>query len=172
VKLLVLDASAIMGGFAPGLSKAELVTTEEVLEETHDLRSKLKLETAVTLGKVKVLEPSGVSVRRVREKVAETGDRVSVTDIKLLALSLDLRGKGAVLLTDDYAIQNLASLLNIPYQKVSMPGIKEVLRWVSVCPACEKTYAPSVSECPACGSSLTRKSKKTELLKDGSIYSR
>jgi UPF0271 protein len=160
-KVLVLDTSAIMGGFTPGLSDAELVTIEEVLEEARDLCSKLKLETAVILGRVEVLEPSKESIQRVRELVAKTGNRVSVTDIKLLALSLDLKQRSAILLTDDYGIQNLAAMLNIPYHRISMPGIKEVFRWVSVCPACEKIYAPSVFECPSCGSPLKRKPKSS-----------
>jgi UPF0271 protein len=160
-KLLVLDTSAIIGGFTPGLSKAGLVTVRRVLEEARDFCSRLKLETAVMLGKIEVLEPSEESVRKVYEQIRETGDQVSKTDIELLALSLDLKERGAILLTDDYAIQNLAVLLDIPYRKVSLPGIKEVFRWASVCPACEKTYASSALECPSCGLVLKRKPRKT-----------
>ncbi|TEU13386.1 MAG: ribonuclease VapC, partial [Hadesarchaea archaeon] len=46
-KVYVLDTSAVIAGFVPGLAKAEQVTVQEVLEEARDLCSKLELETAV-----------------------------------------------------------------------------------------------------------------------------
>ncbi|MDI6642549.1 MAG: hypothetical protein QMD95_00610 [Candidatus Hodarchaeaceae archaeon] len=159
-RTLVLDTSAVIAGFVPGLANAEQITVSEVLEEARDLCSKLELETAVLAGKVKVAEPSENSLAEVRAKVKDTGDTVSRTDIKLLALALDLRGKGAELVTDDYAIQNLASLLDIPYLRVAMPGIKEVLRWEAVCPACGRRYPPLTTKCLTCGSKLGRRPRR------------
>ncbi|MDI6883607.1 MAG: hypothetical protein QMD00_00450 [Hadesarchaea archaeon] len=159
-RTLVLDTSAVIAGFVPGLAEAEQVTVSEVLEEARDLCSKLELETAVLAGKVKVVEPSKNSLTEVRTKVKHTGDVVSGTDVKLLALALDLKGEGAELVTDDYAIQNLASLFDIPYRRVAMPGIKEVLRWEAVCPACGRRYPPSMIKCLTCGSKLVRKPRR------------
>lgn len=159
-KTLVLDTSAVIAGFVPGLADAKQITVPEVLEEAHDLCSKLELETAVLAGKVKVVEPSQDSLSKVRTKVKHTGDVVSQTDIKLLALALDLKGEMAELVTDDYAIQNLASLFDIPYRRVAMPGIKEVLRWEAVCSACGRKYPPSATRCLICGSRLVRKPRR------------
>ena len=158
--VLVLDTSAVIAGVAPGLVDAEQVTVREVLDEARDLCSKLKLETAVLVGKVKVADPSKASLAEVRAKVKHTGDVVSQTDIKLLALALDLKDKKAELVTDDYAIQNLASMFGISYRRVAMPGIKEVLRWEMVCPACGRRYSPSAIKCLACGSELERRSRR------------
>lgn len=160
VKVFVLDTSAIMGGFAPGLSDAELITVKDVLEEARNISSKLELETAVMLGKVKVLEPSADSMQKVKELARKTGDQISGTDSKLLALSLDMKEKGGILLSDDYAIQNLAVLLDIPYQRISMPGITRVFKWVAVCPACGREYPSNTAQCPDDGSKLKRKPKK------------
>lgn len=159
-KKLVLDTSAVIAGFVPGLAKAEQITIPEVLEEARDLCSKLELETAVLAGKVKVLEPSKNSLAAIRAKVKHTGDIVSQTDIKLLALALDLKDEGAQLVTDDYAIQNLASLFDVPYCRIAMPGIKEVLRWEAICPACGRKYSPPTAMCIACGSRLVRKPRR------------
>ncbi len=159
-KTFVLDTSAIIAGFVPGLAETDQITVPEVLEEARDLCSKLELETAVISGKVRVMEPSQKSLATVRAKSRHTGDVVSQTDIKLLALALDCRDEGAELVTDDYGIQNLASLLGIPYRRVVMPGIKEVLRWESVCPGCGRRYPPSVAECPICGSMLERRARR------------
>jgi UPF0271 protein len=159
-KKIVLDTSAVISGFVPGLAKAEQVTIQEVLEEARDICSKLQLETAVMAGKVKVMEPSKDSLAAIRAKVKHTGDLVSQTDIKLLALALDLKDEGVQLVTDDYAIQNLASLFEIPYCRIAMPGIKEVLRWEAVCTACGRKYPPTTGMCVACGSTLVRKPRR------------
>jgi len=161
-KIYVLDTSAVIAGFVPGLADVEQVTVQEVLEEARDLCSRLEFETAVTAGKVSVTEPSEESMLKVRNKVGQTGDRVSEVDIKLLALALDLQlaGKEPELVTDDYAIQNLASLFGISYRRVAMPGIKEVFAWGMVCPACGRTYPADASRCDICGSQLRRKPKR------------
>ncbi|MBA7602204.1 tRNA(fMet)-specific endonuclease VapC [subsurface metagenome] len=161
-KVYVLDTSAVIAGFVPGLAKAEQATVQEVLEEASDLCSKLELETAVAAGKVRVVEPARETLEEVGKRVAQTGDLVSAVDIKLLALALDLKrsGEEPELVTDDYAIQNLASLFDIPYQRIVMPGIKEVLRWEMVCPACNRRYTPTTSQCEVCGSMLVRKPRR------------
>lgn len=157
-RVYVLDTSAVIAGFVPGLSDVEQVTVPEVLGESQDLSSKLELETAVTAGKVEVMEPSDAALTEVKAKVAETGDSVSDTDVRLLALALDLleAKKNPELVTDDYAIQNLASLFEIPYRKIAMPGITKTLKWRMKCPACGRTYPATASLCEACGSRLTR----------------
>lgn len=159
-RTLVLDTSAVIAGFVPGLADAKQITVPEVLEEARDLCSRLELETAVLAGKVKVGEPSPDSLAKVRAKAKQTGDVVSQTDIRLLALALDLKSDNAELVTDDYAIQNIASSLGIPYSRVAMPGIKEVLRWEAVCPGCGRRYPPSATKCPACGSELVRRARR------------
>jgi UPF0271 protein len=161
-KVCVLDTSAVIAGFVPGLANVEQVTIQEVLDEARDLCSKLELETAVTAGKVEVIEPSAQALVDVYEEVRRTGDRVSKTDVRLLALALDLHraGKEPEVVTDDYAIQNLASLLDIPYRRIAMPGITEVFRWEMVCPACDRKYLPGVSRCETCGSNLIRKPRR------------
>lgn len=159
-KTLVLDTSAVIAGFVPGLTDVDQITVPEVLEEARDLCSKLELETAVLAGKVKILEPSQTSLAKVRGKARHTGDVVSQTDIKLLALALDHRNEEVELVTDDYAIQNMASLFDVPYRRVAMPGIKEVLRWETVCLACGRKYPPSAVECPICGSHLVRRPRR------------
>jgi UPF0271 protein len=161
-KIYVLDTSAVIAGFVPGLTDAEQVTIQEVLKEARDLCSRLEFETAVSAGKVSVVEPSKESITKVRDKVGQTGDRVSEVDIKLLATTLDLQlaGKAPELVTDDYAIQNLASFFGISYNRVAMPGITEVFSWEMVCPACGRKYPPNTSQCEVCGSQLRRKPKR------------
>ena len=158
----VLDTSAVIAGFVPGIIDVRQVTVQNVLDEVKDLCSKLELETAVGAGKISVVEPSKEALMEVRKKIGQTGDRVSNTDIKLIALSLDMLRAGGMpkLVTDDYAIQNLASIFNIPFKRVVMPGITEVFTWQIICPACGKKYSVEFTKCEICGSELVRRPKK------------
>lgn len=161
----ILDTSALIAGFVPSLKEeVNQMTVSEVVEEAQGLSVKLELETAVTSGQVKIEDPPEEAVARVKSKAAKTGDVVSGTDIKLLALAfhlLESREK-PVLVTDDYAIQNLATLLNVPYCRVAQPGIKDIYKWKKVCPSCGEVYPPDVSTCKICGSRLKREPELDE----------
>jgi rRNA maturation endonuclease Nob1 len=161
-EVYVLDTSAVIAGLVPGIFEAKQVTVQEVLDEAKDFCSKLELETALDAGKISVMEPSKEALAEIEKKIGQTGDRVSKTDVKLLALSLDILRAGDVpkLVTDDYAIQNLASIFKIPFKRVIMPGITEIFTWHMVCPACGRIYSAPLTKCEVCGSELIRRPKK------------
>lgn len=160
-RVFVLDTSALIAGFTPNLEKPKQYTVPKVLREAQSLPVKLKLETAISSGQMKVEEPSQKALDEVREKIEKTKDRVSQTDAQILALARQLQksGKDPLIITDDYAIQNLAELLEIPYSRVAKPGISEVYEWEKKCPACGRVYKEDIQRCKACGSKLRRKPK-------------
>lgn len=160
-KVFILDTSALIAGFTPNLEEQKQYIVPKVLEEAKSMSVKLKLETAISSGQIKVRKPSSEAVEKVREKVEETKDRVSKTDKQILALAQELQNSGnnPEIITDDYAIQNLAEVLRIPYSEVAKPGIEDVYEWEKVCPACGRTYDKDISTCVACGSKLIRKPK-------------
>jgi UPF0271 protein len=162
-KIYLLDASAVIAGFTPGLVEEKQVTVPEVIGEARSLCSRSKLETAIDIGKLSVTEPSPSSMKKIKKLTAETGDKISATDAKLLALAVDLRQEGddPFLVTDDYAIQNLAKLLEINYVRVAMPGISKTIRWEMACPACHRTYSANETLCKVCGSKLIRRPRKS-----------
>ena len=163
-KVYVLDTSAVIAGFTPGLTDLKQYTVQAVLEEARSLSSKSKLETALIAGNVGITEPSSGAMGIVRETIRKSGDKVSNTDMKLLAVALDLRNENAEpeIVTDDYSIQNLAKLLGIGYRRVLMPGIKTVFGWEMTCPACGLNFPPDASACGVCGSALKRRGRKME----------
>lgn len=145
----VLDASALLTGRQfPG----ELVTVPGVLRELqrHGLTPQLE---AVLDTQVRVLSPGDEARERVRQASESTGDshRLSPTDRDLLALALDL---GATLVTDDYSIQNLCRVLDLPFEPILTPGIKETWTWSYRCTGCGRTWPEWHEECPTCGSRL------------------
>jgi UPF0271 protein len=151
-KVYVFDTSALILYHGP----LEGLTVKEVLAEAKSSLAKLRGSL------VRVQEPSISSLDEVSKLAKKTGDVLSETDLKLLALALDLKKEGKVpqILTDDYSIQNLASVLGIEFSGVGEKGIKRVLKWVTFCPFCGKSFPASESECKFCGSPLKRKPTK------------
>jgi len=157
----VLDTSALIGGIPLSDLHGELFTVEEVLEEARSVISRSRLEAGLSSGLLKVSSPSAGSLRRVKRACGRTGNVISETDAKLLALALDL---GAVLLTDDYSLQNAAAILGVEARPVVTEGIREVRLWESFCPACGRAFGPGRRQCPVCGSPLSRRVRRRRRL--------
>ena len=153
----VLDSTAFYAGI-PYQGSGRYYTTYMVLEEVkhHNVGSSL-IHT-----RVQVTEPSAESVSRVKATASKTGDAsaLSETDVSLLALSLDLKANGNVLLvSDDFAVRNVAEILAIPLSETSLKGGEwKNITWKLFCKGCGKQYTnPKLTECPVCGTKLVRK---------------
>jgi UPF0271 protein len=160
-KVLVPDTSALIAGFTPNLEDKKQYIVPKVLEEARSMPLKLKLETAMSSGQVKMQKPSQEFVEDIKKEAERTHDHVSPADVQILALAKELKEKGEdpEIVTDDYAIQNLAELLEIRYSQVAKPGISEVYEWEKKCLACGRTYTEDIEKCKICGSKLIRKPK-------------
>lgn len=158
----VLDSTAFYAGI-PYQGSGRYYTTYLVLQEVkhHNVGSSL-IHT-----RVQVTEPSPESVSRVRSTATRTGDfgALSDTDVSLLALALDLtRTDGNThLVTDDFAVRNVAEILSIPLSETSMKGGEwKNITWRLFCKGCGKQYTnPKLTECPVCGTKLVRKAINT-----------
>ncbi|MBR7152193.1 MAG: nucleic acid-binding protein [Candidatus Methanomethylophilaceae archaeon] len=102
---------------------------------------------------VRVSDCTEASLEKVRAAATKSGDsnRLSPTDMTVIALAIDLNG---TIWTDDYSIQNVASILGIPYRAVGMAGIKKVVKWNYQCMGCKKWYKEKQPDCPICGSQM------------------
>jgi len=103
----VLDSTAFYAGI-PYQGRGRYYTTYFVLEEVkHQSVGSSLLHT-----RVQVTEPSVESLQRVKAMAAKTGDSnaLSKTDVSLLALALDLSKDGdkVNLVSDDFAVRNVA----------------------------------------------------------------
>ena len=155
---LVLDSTAFYAGI-PYQGNGRYFTTYLVLEEIkhHNVGS------ALIHTRVQVTEPSPDSADRVRDTAKKTGDigALSQTDISLLALALDLSKSegGASLVTDDFAVRNVAEVLSIHLSKTAMKGGEwKNVTWRLHCKGCGKQYTnPKLTQCPVCGTALVRK---------------
>ena len=147
----VLDASAFIYGMFPD---GELVTPPRVYAEVKDESSALKLELLQGLA---VREPEAGRVDEVRRHAQETGDnmRLSASDIDLLALAAEERaaGKDVAILSDDYAVQNVARKMGLEIVPLHQNRIKYKIVWEKRCMGCNRTYTEG-DVCEVCGSPL------------------
>ncbi|MDX1612568.1 MAG: heavy metal-binding domain-containing protein, partial [Candidatus Thermoplasmatota archaeon] len=66
----------------------------------------------------------------------------------------------AVLVTDDYAVQNVASTLGVEVMPFAQEGIKETLTWEWYCPGCRNHVGDEKGRCPVCDTVLKRRPKR------------
>lgn len=167
-RIVVLDTSAFLAGFDPFSLSEEQVTVPKVEEEIkRNSMNKLRFETAIESGRVKIKAPSEEFLNKVKLSAGKVGDsfKLSEADMELLALASELKAQGYTpqIVTDDYCIQNVATQLGIDFLARTTLGIKRLLEWVIYCPACYREYpADSKSkECQVCGTQLKRKPRRS-----------
>lgn len=163
MSVYVLDTPALLG-LPLGQLRGRLVTVKEVIDEAQSPELRAKVEAALASGRVRIQEPTAESVRKVRDGARATGDRISRTDAKVLALALDLAESDPVILTDDYAVQNLASKFGIRWRGVRAPGIARVVEWGYRCSGCGREVRKSSGRCPVCGAELKREERRSRNL--------
>jgi len=148
-----------------------------VPEVTHELRQQTgpsyRLSVSTASGKMKIQTPSIASVNQVSDEARALGDKVvlSKTDTSIVALALDLgkEGKTPVIVSDDYAVQNVAEALKLNYQSLATFGIRQKFNWVLYCPACFRQYPTGdTQDCLVCGTKLKRKPVDKEMAKQRS----
>ena len=152
----VLDASAFYAGI-PFQSSKKCITTNAVYEEVrHIRRSYSPLEALIDAGNLIIIEPELTSFNKVIACAKKTGDykKLSQADISIIALAFQF---GKTLISDDFAVGNVATYLKIPVRTLAFKGISELRAWVSFCKSCGKVYNSGISVCQICGSRLRRR---------------
>ena len=161
----ILDASAFINGFKP---KSQFnFTVSLITDEVKDLKSKILLDQAIEEGKIIIKEPKEEFIIELNEVISKSGDdlRLSEADKKLLALALDLKSENENIkvLTDDYSMQNVLKIIDIPYDSIITEGIKGIYNWVKTCEGCKKEFDADYpfDDCEICGSKVFKRRIKT-----------
>lgn len=146
---VVADASVFIWGKRP---EGELITVPAVEAELKDLRSRSMLH----IFEARVESPTSQALKNAREAAAKTGDIavLSAADLEVLAKALEY---GAVLATDDYALQNVALHLGLKIEPIGQPRIRRELRRVQKCQGCGKSFEGEA--CPDCGTPARKKKR-------------
>jgi UPF0271 protein len=147
----VIDASAILSG-KDLPTDCELFSSPKIVDELKHGRMKRQLDFLIESG-LKILSPSEKSIAEVVAYAENTGDiaRVSEADMEILALAKELN---AILLTDDYSIQNIASKMGVEFKGISQEEISKIIKWRIRCKGCGRYWEKMHKVCPVCGSEL------------------
>ena len=156
----VYDASAFYAGI-PFASPEKGLTTTLVFEEIkHIKKNHGALEILLQTNRLEIEDPNSDSRKYVTDTAKKTGDvqKLSKADLSAVALAYQTNAK---LVTDDFAVSNLAKNLRVNVQPVMTKGIKDVGRWIHYCAGCAQEFS-GLSECPNCGNKLSRKLLKSK----------
>lgn len=166
-------------GYNPLSVDEEQFTAPSVLEELgSETTGWTRYKIAQQTGKLRILRPSLKFVDQIKLLSTDIGDiRVlSEVDIQILALALQLKseGKNSVIVSDDYAIQNVAERIGVGYRSLATFGIRYQLDWLLYCSACRRKYPPSYGKgtCRVCGTVLKRKPLRKSAVREKLTYER
>mgnify|MGYP000722411463 CR=1 FL=1 len=149
--MYVLDTTAFIESYEAG---GQVATVPEVREELDDATA-YRFDAMEGSG-MHIQIPDAAAVERVRSTARDTGDAgtLSETDVRLVATALEL---DATLVTDDYAMQNVAEALDVSVEVIAREGIEERRDWQFQCEGCGREFDEHHDRCPVCGTELTRK---------------
>ncbi|WP_137284482.1 NOB1 family endonuclease [Halorussus salinisoli] len=149
--MYVLDSSAFINEYHTNADTATIPMVREELEDESAYRF-----DAMEGSGMHIHIPQDGAVERVRRAAGETGDleELSTTDIRLIAGAFEL---DATLVTDDYAMQNVAEHMDVSVDIIAQEGISEQRDWRFQCQGCGREFDENKDRCPICGSELTRK---------------
>lgn len=154
--VVILDTSAILSGKPIHIDKIKLITTPSVVSEFKPGGRDYRIFEFLIEKGLSIIAPSKESIKEIESVSVDTGDivRLSQADKDILALSVDINKEGtqeALILTDDYTIQNVAHVLNIKFESFSQRGITKKFKWTYKCSGCGKKFVAPVKICPICG---------------------
>ena len=150
----ILDATAFYAG-VPFNSQDSYYVTPLVYDEIkHIKKNHSALEILLDSKRLIIQEPKEEFSRKVRNAAKKTGDlnNLSHGDISCIALSLELDTE---LISDDFAVSNVAQQIGIITKPIMTKGIKTVGKWIHYCPSCGVSSKKSI--CPNCGNKLRKK---------------
>ena len=150
-----MDATAFYAGI-PFASNDSFMTTSAVYEEIQHIKTKQGvLEMLQQTNRLQIRDPNNEFISIVKDTADKTGDSVTISeqDISIIALALENK---IGLITDDFAVTNVARQLKIQTSSLMTQGISTVGKWISYCSMCGKEFSKE-KDCPICGSKLNRK---------------
>ena len=154
----VLDSSAFYAGIPFSSNEPSYITSLIHNEIEHIKKDHDAIQILIETKRLMICDPEYRFIITANDAAKKSGDfpNLSDEDISTIALSLQLK---AELVTDDFAISNVAKNLGIRVIPVMTNGIKNIITWKYYCPGCKINFS-KVRECPRCGNKLKRKPTK------------
>ena len=154
----VLDSSAFYAGIPFSSNEPSYITSLIYGEIEQIIKDHDAIQILIETKRLMIRDPEHRVISTVNDAAKKSGDFPNLSDEDISAIALCLQLK-AELVTDDFAISNVAKNLSIKVIPVMTSGIKNVIIWKYYCQGC-KTNFSKVTECPRCGNRLKRKPMK------------
>ncbi len=153
----IADSAVFIMGYP--VESTLLITVPSIVNELKSSEAAMRFDLAREDG-ARVEMPLPHMIDEVVGMAEHTRDmeELSTTDIDILAKALE-RKDDAALLTDDYAVQNVAVMLGIDVKPVVQKKIRDILVWEKQCVGCRKRFDEG-DVCPICGSELKKRRKR------------
>ena len=152
--MLILDTCAFLTQKHPN---GEFATVPGIKSEIVNRQSRQYFENMLATH-LKVMKAQKDSYDVVNKEAKETGDYdvLSKVDMDILALGYECKG---TIITDDFAIQNVALALEVKFLSCSGKVISEKRAWRYKCTACNHKEKIKLKNCSVCGNEEIRRIK-------------
>ena len=152
--MFILDTCAFLTQKHP---TGEFVTVPGIKTEIVNRQSRQYFENMLATH-LKVMKAQKDSYDVVNKEAKETGDYdvLSKVDMDILALGYECKG---TIITDDFAIQNVALALDVKFLSCSGKIISERRAWRYKCTACSHKEKVKLKNCSVCGNEEIRRIK-------------
>ena len=152
--MFILDTCAFLTQKHP---TGEFVTVPGIKTEIVNRQSRQYFENMLATH-LKVMKAQKNSYDVVNKEAKETGDYdvLSKVDMDILALGYECKG---TIITDDFAIQNVALALDVKFLSCSGKIISERRAWRYKCTACSHKEKVKLKNCSVCGNEEIRRIK-------------
>ena len=144
--MFILDTCAF---FTQKHPEGEFLTVPGIENEIVNKQSKQYFQNMLSI-KLKVSKANENSYKIVKKQAKETGDYDVLSKIDLDIIALGYESKGTIV-TDDFAIQNVALALELKFVSCSDKIITEKRFWRYKCTACNHKEKEKRKDCPVCG---------------------
>jgi|TARA_B110000914_G_C15448178_1_gene439550 UPF0271 protein len=143
----VLDTCAFLSQKHPD---GKLITIPQIELE---LQNKQSLQYFLNIKEIglEIQEPSKKNLEFIKLNADKTGDLdvLSDTDLKILAIAYETE---STIVSDDFAIQNVALFMKLKYISCTGKEINELRKWKYKCSACKLISVKKNIPCTTCGS--------------------
>ena len=161
-RYFILDSTGIIH-FVPNeeifLENDCILLPDDVKEEIKSFGSRVVLELIEADNRFIYTHPSQESIKKVRVIAEDSGDLSSLSEIDIQVLALAFDYPGSILISDDYAIQNICSFADIIFKPQSFK-IKSTRKYFWKCEGCGEKFASKKTICIECGNRVKRYYKK------------
>jgi len=124
---IIIDSTAFYAGL-PFRSLDKYYTTPHIADELQRIPFfNNRIETLLNSNRLQIIDPSSISLQSILKDSLNIENKKSLSDadISILALAKDFISEdySVMVLTDDFAIQNVAKKLGISYKPLLYAGI-------------------------------------------------